>query len=163
MADVTRSTQLRFVGDRQRVARYWQSAHRQAAELTSSPAGQERPVTMIVDECGRSVTNGPGEPPPLTACPIYSGHYPSAQIRVVLGRQEWFASSSERLLRWCLLACFWRPSPFGRRCLVLCDTARRSARIKSGAHERELKPTGAWLIQSDWIGRHPHPPTAPAA
>src|SRR5207302_3022056 len=33
------------------------------------------------------------------------------------------------------------------------------ANIKSGARERELKPIGAWLIQSDWIGRHPQPPS----
>ena len=33
----------------------------------------------------------------------------------------------------------------------------RDRLIKSGARECELKPTGALLIQWDWIGRHPIP------
>jgi hypothetical protein len=41
----------------------------------------------------------------------------------VLGRQEWFVSSSGKLLLWFRFAYFWRPSPSGRRFLVLCDLA----------------------------------------
>jgi hypothetical protein len=52
-----------------------------------------------------------------------------------------------------------RPAMGAADCFEHREAASPKPMIKSGARERELKPTGAWLIQSDWIGRHPQPPS----